>query len=62
MNHGPLTGMKRIRGYVGRSEATVIDWVRTRGFPAKKINGVWESDTLLIDEWRRAQITAESAD
>lgn len=56
----PLTGMKAIRAYVGRSEATVIDWVRTMGFPAKKISGVWESDTVLVDKWRRNQIESLS--
>lgn len=52
----PLTGMKAIRAYVGRSEATVLDWIRSLDFPARKISGVWESDTALVDVWRRKQI------
>lgn len=48
--------MKAIRAYVGRSEATVLDWSRSQDFPARKISGVWERDTALVDVWRRKQI------
>ncbi|WP_027360415.1 MerR family transcriptional regulator [Desulforegula conservatrix] len=51
-----LSGMKEITAFVGRSEATVLDWVRKYGFPAKKISGQWESDRSLIEEWRVNQI------
>ena len=52
-----LKGMIQIKNYAQRSEATVIDWWQTRGFPMAKIStGVWESDTDLIDAWRKAQI------
>jgi len=27
-------------------------WIRDQDFPAKKIDGVWESFTVKIDEWR----------
>ena len=51
-----LSGMKEITSYVGRSESTVLEWVRKLGFPAKKIGGQWESDRNLIEEWRLNQI------
>lgn len=47
-----LTGMKEICGYVSRSEATVLAWIRDEDFPAKKIDGIWESHTKMIDDWR----------
>ncbi len=55
-----LSGMKEITAFVGRSEATVLDWVRKYGFPAKKISGQWESDRTLIEKWRLRQIEAQS--
>ena len=51
-----LSGMKQICEYINRSECTVLTLVRTEGFPAKKIGGIWESDTQLIDDWRRENI------
>jgi hypothetical protein len=53
----PLSGMDEIGEYVRRSPVTVLDWIRNMGFPASKIGGIWESDTFLIDKWRRKQIT-----
>lgn len=55
-----LTGMKEITSFVGRSESTVLDWVRKYGFPAKKIGGQWESDCSLIEKWRLRQIETQS--
>jgi hypothetical protein len=51
-----LTGKKNICNFVGRSWDTVERWIRERGFPARKIDGVWESDSELITAWRRRQI------
>ncbi len=47
-----LSGMKDISSFCNRSEATILAWIRTMGFPAVKITGSWESDTSKIDEWR----------
>jgi len=34
-----------------------MDWIQFLDFPAKRIlGGIWESDTTLVDEWRRDQI------
>lgn len=51
-----LTGKKMIMTFVGRSWATVLTWIRERNFPARKIDGIWESDTDLIIEWRKKEI------
>lgn len=56
MGNNVLSGRKQISSYVRRSWDTVMIWVRERGFPAVKINGVWESDPELIDQWRQEQI------
>lgn len=51
-----LVGKKSICSFVERSWPTVYAWIRTKRFPARKIDGVWESDTELIINWRRNQI------
>ena len=52
-----LQGMKEIRAYCRRSESTIMGWIQSRGFPASKIGGgIWESDRVLIDQWRRKHI------
>jgi len=51
-----LTGMKQICAFVGRNKQTVEDWIRTRAFPAKKVNGIWGSDTEMIQAWWRRQL------
>jgi predicted DNA-binding transcriptional regulator AlpA len=51
-----LVGMKEISRYTSRSEATILALIRDADFPAVKIRGGWESDSDLIDTWRREQI------
>ena len=51
-----LTGTKEIHDYVRRSWETIERWIKEEGFPAKKLDGVWESSTDLIDEWKREKI------
>lgn len=51
-----LIGKEAICEFVGRSWKTVREWIDKRGFPARKINGVWESEPGLIVEWRRREI------
>ena len=58
MSH--LKGSLQICKYTNRSPATIFGrngWVKSLNFPAKMISdGIWESDTDLIDEWRKDQI------
>lgn len=51
-----LQGKKEITAYARRSWLVVLRWVKEEAFPAAKIDGVWESDTSLIDEWKRTKI------
>ena len=51
-----LSGRKEICGYCRRSWKIVLRWHRERGFPMRKLDDVWESDTGLVDEWRKGQI------
>jgi len=53
---GGLSGMNEICKYCHRSEPTIMKWIQAQGFPAHKITGSWESDTELIDEWRKGII------
>jgi hypothetical protein len=52
-----LEGMKQICMHVKRSEATVLDWIRFMSFPAKKLGGIWVSDTDLIVIWKKKIIS-----
>lgn len=55
-----LFGMKSICDYIHRSEPTVLSLVRSSGFPAKKVGGIWESRKGLIDAWKNAYLSDES--
>ena len=55
-----LSGMKDICDYIHRSEATVLEWIRVRGLPATKLGGIWESDSDLIDQWKKGMILSDS--
>lgn len=55
-----LSGMKEICDYTRRSEAIIRKWHKEYGFPLVKIGGVVESDTDLIDEWRRKMIDKDN--
>lgn len=51
-----LSGMGEISAYFRRSEPTILHLIRTMGFPAKKIGGIWESSKNKIDQWREEQL------
>lgn len=53
-----LSGMTAIREFcrlinLASSESSVINMIHTCDFPARKIGGIWESDKVLIVEWRQ---------
>jgi hypothetical protein len=56
-----LTGRKEILEYTRRSWQTIREWIRKEDFPAKKLDGVWESSTDLIDEWKKEKITSNTS-
>ena len=53
---GALQGMKEICRYMGKSEPTILRYIRHLNFPANKVNGEWVSDAALVAEWRRKLI------
>jgi hypothetical protein len=59
-----LSGMKEIAAHCGaiglqRTESSIIQLKLQYGFPMKKLLGIWLSDKLLIDEWRKKYISGE---
>jgi hypothetical protein len=54
-----LVGMKAICNYMARSESTMLTIIRDLDFPAKKLCGIWESDTELANQWRVSQINGK---
>lgn len=55
-----LSGIKEITGYTRRSWGTVKIWIKHEKFPAKQIDGVWESMTDLVDRWKTEKIIGKS--
>ena len=51
-----LIGQKEIVEFTRRNWRVIKVLIETKGFPAVKVGGRWESDTELIREWRRKQI------
>jgi hypothetical protein len=54
-----LTGVKEITRYAKRSWMTVKIWIKEDDFPARKIDGVWESMTDMVDEWKAKKIQGQ---
>ena len=46
-----LSGVNEICEHTRMSESTIMDWIFHRGFPAKKVNGVWEAQAGQVDVW-----------
>jgi len=55
-----LSGMKAICNYIHRTEPTVLAYIKSQAFPAKKVGGIWESRKGLIDAWREVYFNNES--
>lgn len=51
-----LVTLEEIAIYSGRSKNTILKWVDDDNFPATKVDGRWESNTELIDNWQRRRI------
>ena len=52
-----LIGIKEIEEYARRNWRVIKVLIDTKGFPAVKVGGRWESDPELIKQWRQEQIT-----
>lgn len=53
-----LIGKKEILFYTRRSWKTIKKWIKKEKFPAKKLEGIWESSADLIDEWKKHKINS----
>lgn len=51
-----LLGMKAIADFTGRDRATIMKWIEKENFPAAKVDGRWESNTNLIEDYQRRRI------
>jgi hypothetical protein len=47
-----LSGMKAICDYINRTEPTVLSYIKSQSFPAKKVGGIWECSKGDVDAWR----------
>lgn len=57
-----LNGMKQICSFLGRSEATVLKWIRVSyadTIPIRKVDGRWESDYKALSKWRRTVLLGQ---
>ena len=54
-----LSGKRAICQFCGRGWTTVQGWITNKGFPAKMIDGIWESDADLITAWRRGLMNGQ---
>lgn len=55
-NDQRLSGVKEISSYSERPWEVIHQWVREKKFPARKIDGRWESFKGMIDKWFEDQI------
>lgn len=51
-----LVGLVMIAEYVGRGRKTIRKRIRDENFPALMVDGRWESNTVLIDEYEQRRI------
>ena len=56
MGDQALIGKKEIEECARRNWRVIKVLIETKGFPAIKVGGRWESDTELIRQWRHEQI------
>lgn len=51
-----LVTLEDIAIYSGRSKNTILKWVEEENFPASKVDGRWESNADLIEDWQRRRL------
>lgn len=51
-----LVGIIKIAEYTGRGKGTIKKRIKDENFPALKVDGRWESNTVLIDEYEQRRI------
>lgn len=51
-----LVTLEEIAQYTGRSKNTIRKWVEEDNFPAVQVDGRWESNMDLIEEFQQQRI------
>ncbi len=54
----PMHGMAALCALANRSEATLLDWIRTRDFPAVKVDEEWTADRNQVVDWLKNRLNA----
>jgi hypothetical protein len=54
-----LQGLKAIAAYENKSEKTLRKLIREENYPAVLIGGGYESNTEIIERWRRLKIAEQ---
>lgn len=49
-------GMKALCALVNRSEATILDWISNRDFPAVKVDDEWTADRTQVVDWLKKEV------
>lgn len=50
-----IAGLDNIAQEMGCSKKTLYKWIKARGFPAFKMDGVWRALPKEMEEWTRRQ-------
>lgn len=51
--------MSTVKGYLGVSRETILQWIEKKGMPAHKVGRQWKFKISEIDEWIRSGEAAE---
>jgi hypothetical protein len=54
----PMHGMAALCALANRSEATLLDWIRNRDFPAVKVDEEWTADRNQVVDWLKNRLNA----
>ncbi len=52
----PMHGMAALCALANRSEATILDWIRNRDFPAVKVDEEWTADRNQVVDWLKKEV------
>jgi predicted DNA-binding transcriptional regulator AlpA len=50
-----IAGLANIAGELGCSKKTLYKWIRSKGFPAFKLDGIWRVMPRDAEEWLSLQ-------
>ena len=53
-----LLAVAALCALANRSEATLLDWIRNRDFPAVKVDEEWTADRNQVVDWLKNRLNA----